>query len=387
MLGEDNVTRQLVDTVGGGSDGLLVKEDIPHTGGAVLGITSTVSVDVVLLRGGVGTDKSDEIIWADGLVLEEVDQVESVSVDVGEEVIGVSLLGVLATDKGAHARTEGACHSGDVGSHLNKVGVGDLVEAEVVVVLCVNLLVLLAHILQTEVLTTAEFTSQDDGTISTTALSCGLGRPCTSIVETHANGITSPLAAATRVTLEQCVQLIRDVLPHTASVSLAARCVHGGNSKVAIPALGVTTALENLLDVASDAGEGAVAECAEVAEELVGVEAIAGPAVARLAATTAAAASTTGPAAATALASSATPAVLAAVVLALTRPAATAIARATRTAPFVVLTVAATPCSTSSDALDLTDGVSHSWVGSNLGDGGGRESGYRDGRELHIVGV
>ena len=75
MLGESNVALELVDTVGSVSDGLLVEKDIPYTRGAVLGVASTVGVDVVLLRGGVGADEGDQIIWADSLVLEEVDQV------------------------------------------------------------------------------------------------------------------------------------------------------------------------------------------------------------------------------------------------------------------------------------------------------------------------
>lgn len=84
VLGENLVTRELVDTLGGVLvESLLVEQNIPDTGGAVLRITVTLDVGVVLLRSCVRTDESNKIIRADGLVLEQVDESESIRGDFG----------------------------------------------------------------------------------------------------------------------------------------------------------------------------------------------------------------------------------------------------------------------------------------------------------------
>lgn len=84
VVGECHITGELVDTLGGVLvNGLLVEENIPDTGSAVLRITITINVGVMLLRGCVRADKSNKVIGANCLVLEEVDQSESIRVNAG----------------------------------------------------------------------------------------------------------------------------------------------------------------------------------------------------------------------------------------------------------------------------------------------------------------
>lgn len=84
---------------------LRVKRYIPNTRRSVLRITVSSRVDKVLLRRRVCANESDEIVWIDGLGLEELD----------EDVCGVFFAGektrwpgfgvVLAADEGADARS------------------------------------------------------------------------------------------------------------------------------------------------------------------------------------------------------------------------------------------------------------------------------------------
>ena len=253
VLGEDLVTGELVDTLGGiVVESLLVEEDIPDTRGAVLRITVTVDVGVVLLRGCVSADEGDEIIRANSLVLEQVDESESIGVNSRQKTSDISLGAVLAADERANSGSERASDSSNVGAHLDKIGHSDLSEAVLVVVLVVNSLVVLSNLLETLVLTTSNLIRKDDRAISAASLRRSLQGPGTSIVEANADSIASPSGAAASFTSEAGFKLVGDVLPDAAGIALASLRVHGRAAKVALTAGRVAVSLEDLLDITAN---------------------------------------------------------------------------------------------------------------------------------------
>lgn len=244
MFGENLVTGELVDTLGCiVVESLLVEEDIPDTRGAVLRVTVTVDVGVVLLRGCVSADKGDEIIRANCLVLEQVDESESIGVNSGQKASDIGLGAVLAADERANSGSERASDSSNVGTHLDKIGHSDLSEAVLVVVLVVNSLVVLSNLLETLVLTTSNLVRKDDRAISAASLRRSLQGPGTSIVEANADSITSPSGATASFTSEAGFKLVGDVLPYAAGIALASLGVHGRAAKVALTAGRVAVSL------------------------------------------------------------------------------------------------------------------------------------------------
>jgi hypothetical protein len=253
MLGKDLVAGELVDTLGGVLvESLLVEENIPDTRGAVLRITVTVDVDVVLLRGCVSANEGYEIIRANSLVLEQVDKSKSIRVNSGQKASNIGLRTILAADKRANSGSERASDSSNVGTHLDKIGHSNLSEAVLVVVLVVNSLVVLSNLLETLVLTTSNLVRKDDRAIGAASLGRSLKGPGTSIVEANADCITSPSGATTSFTSEAGFKLVGDVLPDTACIALASLRVHRRAAKVAFTAGRVAVSLEDLLDITAD---------------------------------------------------------------------------------------------------------------------------------------
>jgi hypothetical protein len=93
-------------------------------------------------------------------------------------------------------------------------------------------------------------------------------------VEAHADGVASPLGAAARVAAEEGLELVRDVLPHAARVLATALRVAVGDVPVGVAALGVALSREDVLDVAARGAQLPPLDGAEVAEQLVRVEAV-----------------------------------------------------------------------------------------------------------------
>jgi len=253
VFGKDLVTGELVDTLRGVLvKSLLVEENIPDTRSAVLRVTVTVDVDVVLLRGRVSANEGDEIIRSNGLVLEQVDKSESIRVNSGQKASDIGLGAVLAADERTNSGSERASNSSNVGTHLDKIGHSDLSEAVLVVVLVVNSLVVLSNLLETLVLTTSNLIRKDDRAISTASLGRSLQGPGTSIVKANTDCITSPSGTTTSFTSEAGFKLVGDVLPDTAGIALASLRVHRGAAKVALTAGRVAVSLEDLLDITAD---------------------------------------------------------------------------------------------------------------------------------------
>lgn len=253
MVGESHITRELVDTLGGILiNGLLVEENIPDTRSAVLRVTITINVGVMLLRGCVRADKGNKVIGANCLVLEEVNQSESIRVNARQKTAEVGFRAILASNERANTGTERAGNGSNVGAHLDQISHGDLGETILSVVLVVDGLVVLANLLKTHVLATGELVRENDGAISTTALGSGLERPGTGIVEANAYSISSPSRATACLTPELVLEFVGDVLPNTAGITLATLRVHGRAAKIALAAGGVAVALKDLLDVSAD---------------------------------------------------------------------------------------------------------------------------------------
>lgn len=253
MVGEGHITGELVDTLGGVLiNGLLVEENIPDTRSAVLRVAITINVGVMLLRGCVRTDKGNKVIGANCLVLEEVDQSESIRLNARQETARVGLGAILASNERANTGTERAGNGSNIGAHLDQISHGDLGEAILCVVLVVDGLVVLANLLKTHVLATSELVRENDGAISTAALGSGLERPGAGIVEADADSISSPSCAAASLAPELVLQLVGNVLPDTAGITLATLRVHRRTAEVALAAGGVAVALKDLLDITAD---------------------------------------------------------------------------------------------------------------------------------------
>jgi hypothetical protein len=77
MLRENEITLKHKDTLRCRGDvyGLLIVENIPDTGRAVLRVTRALGVDKVLLAGGVGSQQSSQAVGLNSLVLEQLDKV------------------------------------------------------------------------------------------------------------------------------------------------------------------------------------------------------------------------------------------------------------------------------------------------------------------------
>ena len=278
VLGQVDIALELEDSVRGvhNTKSLLVIQSVPHTRCGILRITSTGRVDNKLLRSCVGAQESDQAVWANRLVLEKLDERVGIAKCAGEKTTRSRHLAVLATNPRADTGSEGADDGSNVGAHLDEIGHAYRLEAELVVVFVVDLRVDGVHILKTLVLTTGEFTSENDGAISTTTKLLSLQRPGASIVEAHSNGLSRPLRTSARSALEYRDQIIRDVLPHAAGILTTLAAIPSRDVAVSIEAFRLALTEQDRLDGLAIFGELVGGGGSEVAKELVGVEVIAG---------------------------------------------------------------------------------------------------------------
>lgn len=254
---------------------LLIVQCIPHARCAVLRVARPRHIHHGLLARRVRAQQRNQAVRANRLVLEQLDQRVGVAKGAGHEVLGRRLVAVAAADPRAHARAERAHDGGDVGAHLDQVRHGDVPEAELVVVLVVDLLVERAHLLEAVVLAAGELAGEDDGAVGAAAELLRLEGPGAGVVEAHADRLARPLCASSRAALELPLQVVGDVLPHTAGVLTTSVAVPSRDVVVRVKRLGLSLALEDGLDLLAVAGKFVGGEGSEVGEELVRAKGVA----------------------------------------------------------------------------------------------------------------
>lgn len=273
VLRNGHVALELEDTLwgSGGALGLSVEEDVPDTGSRVLGVAGAVGVDKELLAGGVGAEEGHEAVGADGLVLEQADEVVGGLEGAGEE-LRVLYGRVLAADVGLDAGAQRADDGRDRGAHLDEVRHGDGLEAELGVVLCVPGLHLVSHLLESVVLGQAQLVVEADGAVGAAleALRRGLLGPAGGVVEAEADGLARPLGAAAGTALEELGHVVGDVLPDAAGVLAALGALESWDGTCPSDiTLSCAVAQDDSLDIFGDGGKLAILKSQEIANEFV----------------------------------------------------------------------------------------------------------------------
>lgn len=270
VLGQVDVGGELEDTRGGvGVQSLAVEENVPDTGGAVLGPEGLVGVGIALLGGGVGADEGDKALRRDGLVLKERDELVGRPRVDGHGVDGGFGRGVLAANKGADAGAERADNGSNIGTHLDQIGHGDakvLVLVEPDAGLVADLLETLvdgAHL---------AFAKGDNGAVSTTGVEL-LG-VCAGIVEAEADSAAGEAVAAASSAGHGLLHLIGNVLPDAAGVlGTLGSALGGARVVVGNGVLGpaVAVAVEDELDGLADRGHVLVGHVVEITNDIDGL--------------------------------------------------------------------------------------------------------------------
>ena len=193
---------------------LIIKPNIPNPRRRILGRLGLRLVDKELLAGRVRAQQRREIMRLDRLVAEELDEIGSRGMDVGEKIIRRGLGSIFAADEDANARTEGTSDGCVLGGELDEVGKADVpFETE------------FAHlnddVLEAAVLGPGDLVEENDGAVGAAeVLPCfrQTPGPGSRVVETEADGGAGVVVAAACRPAEHVRQVAGDVVPDAAGV-------------------------------------------------------------------------------------------------------------------------------------------------------------------------
>ena len=104
ILSQENIRGKAENIRGCPAEGLLVEEDIPDTGSAVLRKAPASWVEVELPAGRVGAEQRSEAVGLNGLSPEKLDQVVGRVEGVGQESVLAGDVAVRTTDKSPYSR-------------------------------------------------------------------------------------------------------------------------------------------------------------------------------------------------------------------------------------------------------------------------------------------
>ena len=112
VFGENDVAWKAEDFLwqGAGAQGLVVEKGVPNTGRAILWIALSRRVDKELFARGVCTEESDEVMWGNGLVLEELNELVGTVVDAWKKAVRGRLATVFPAYKDSNSRSKRASY-------------------------------------------------------------------------------------------------------------------------------------------------------------------------------------------------------------------------------------------------------------------------------------
>lgn len=270
VLGQADVARELEHPLGGVAvERLLVVQDVPDAGGAVLRVPRPRGVDEPLLRRRVRAEEGGQAVRLDGLVAKERDEAVGVGERAGEQAVGRRGGAVPPAHEGPDPRAQGADHRGGRARHLDEVGHAGAVPG----VLVEPVLHLVNDLLQPAVRRARHLLGREhDAPVGAAARPGPLGEPGR-VVEAYAHRLPRQVRAPARRAPELGRHVGGYVVPDAARVCGTLGRVAGGDVGVSLAGLPVLAVVgDDIFHGAADRCELWVGEVEEVADELFGVE-------------------------------------------------------------------------------------------------------------------